>query len=85
MAEMVPAPADLSTIEQQLALCRQTLQCAALALAQAEDQGFEGDEGPAAIRVVERCVDDLQQLGECLDRLQIRLQIEAETLEEGPQ
>jgi len=45
--------------------------CAALALCQAEDEGFEGDEGPAATRVVERCTDDLQQLEEQLSRLQM--------------
>ena len=38
-----------------------------------EDEGFEGDEGPAAIHVVERCVDDLQQIEESLDRLEMRL------------
>jgi hypothetical protein len=58
-------------IEEQLTLCRQTLRCAALALCQAEDEGFEGDEGPAATRVVERCTDDLQQLEEQLSRLQM--------------
>jgi len=58
-------------IEEQLTLCRQTLRCAALALAQAEDEGFEGDEGTAAIRVVERCTDDLQQLEDQLSRLQM--------------
>jgi hypothetical protein len=67
---------DTCTIDQQLTLCRQTLQCAALALAQAEDEGFEGDEGPAAIRVVERCVEDLQQIEQSLDRLEMRLRNE---------
>ena len=98
MAETIASPTDgtlapaaraatrvqeiLQTIEEQLTICRQTLGCAALALGHAEDEGFEGDEGLAAIRVVERCVDDLQQIEESLDRLEMRLRLETEQSQE---
>jgi hypothetical protein len=64
----------LDQIDQDLRACRQTLMCAAEALGQAEDEGFEGESlelGVSAIRVVERCARELFKIEEMVDRLSI--------------
>ena len=62
----------LQQIDGDLRACRQTLMCAAEALAKAEDDSFEGESGElgaAAIRVVERCTEELARIENLVDRL----------------
>jgi hypothetical protein len=62
----------LREVDQDLRACRQTLMCAAEGLGKAEDNGFEGESGElgaSAIRVVERCTEELVRIEEMIDRL----------------
>jgi hypothetical protein len=71
------AKAALRTIDQDLLACRQTLQCAAEALGNAEDQRFRGEHpgelAAAAVRVVERCVEELSRIEQAVDRLSVNM------------
>jgi hypothetical protein len=65
----------LREVNQDLMACRQTLMCAAEALGKAEDDVFEGESGErgvSAIRVVERCVEELVRIEDMVDRLCIK-------------
>jgi hypothetical protein len=65
-------------IDRDLLLCRATLRCAAEALGNAEDEGFKGDGSmelaASAIRVVERCSEELVRIEDAFDRLRMEAQ-----------
>ena len=65
-------------IDRDLLLCRATLQCAAEALGKAEDDCFESGSArglaAAAIRVVERCSEELVRIEDAIDGLSMEAQ-----------
>ena len=67
----------LRQIDMDLLACRQTLLCAAEALAKAEGEGFEGGStnelAAAAIRVVERCCTELHRIECAVDGLTLEV------------